>query len=1015
MWHITKLAMRSRIVTILLALAVAGVSVWAFLGLKVELIPDISFPYTTVVTVYPQATPDTVVSDVTAPIEKVVWDAWSGKGLKHVTSTSSAGLSVVMAEFEYGTDMTAVGKSLNEGVGKLSLPQAVQDFSKLMGGKTQNPQIIPINMNILPLMNLSLSGNLPPEQLKQIALTQIIPELTKIPGVLRVDTEGGDKDQIVISPDPVKMNQYGVSMAQIAGLVSPGYDSLNALENTSLGAGGVKLSDIATVSKSQPPLSAITRTNGQTSVGISVVKTETANTVETANAVNAKLAELKGKLGDGVTVSTIFDQSNFIKSSINQLWEKAVIGGLLAILVVFLFLWAVRASLITAISIPLSLFIGFLCMRLTGITLNMLTLMAMALAVGRLIDDSIVMVEVIFRRLRRGENFKEAAIGGAKEVATPITTATLATVAIFIPLMFVGGIVGEIFIPFALTVTFAMLASLLVALTLIPALSRLLVSSKPKPVTTRDNWYQKIYTGMLKWTLVHRALVVVFAIVLLIGSMGMLPLTGTSFMSGSMGEATIAINIALPVNTEINDTSAVAAKVETLLNANKAVRSFDTTVGTSATSMAGIMSASQGGGGSNTASITVYLKSDKDLQQEITVLDKACRSIAPNALITIGSDSGGGMGGGFSDTSLNLSVQGQNQEDIAKVTAQLMGMLNNIEGIADLKSDLTTVVPKLNITVDPAKVAASGLPAAQMGQLQQEFMLLMNGGTIPGKMVTIDNGSYPIYIEGIAQNINDAQEAKNLKIGFPQSVTLNDIADVAILELPSHVSHTDTVLSATITGTITDKNVGAVNRAIQQQVNSLPAHPGVNVVTAGIAEEMGNTFSRMFIAIIVAIIIVFLITMFMMRSIINPLIIMVSLPLAFIGSIPALLVSGHTLGVSAMMGLLMLIGIVLTNAIVLVSMVEQRRKTGLSIHDALLEGGKTRLRPILMTALTTILAMIPMAVSVSSGTMLGAELAVVVIGGMVSSTFLTLFVIPAVYSLVRRRQKQPVVNNDSHN
>jgi hydrophobic/amphiphilic exporter-1 (mainly G- bacteria), HAE1 family len=1009
MWHLTKLALRSRVVTVLLALVVAGVSIWAFLGLKVELIPDISFPYTTVVTVYPQAAPDTVVNEVTAPIEKVILVKWFGKGLKHVTSTSSAGISVVMAEFEYGTDMTKVNNDISERITKLPIPQAVLDFPKLVGSNTKNPQIIPINMNILPLMNLSLYGDLPPEHLKQIALTQIIPELTKVVGVLRVDTEGGDKDQVVISPDPDKMNRYGVSMAQIVGLLGTGYSSLNDIENTSLGTDNIKLSDIATVIQSPPPLSAITRTNGRPSVGISVVKTESANTVETANAINAKVVELKGKLGSGVTISTIFDQSDFIKASINQLWEKAVIGGVLAILVVFLFLWAVRASLITAISIPLSLFIGFLCMRSTGITLNLLTLMAMALAVGRLIDDSIVMVEVIFRRLRRGENFKEAAIGGAREVATPITTATLATVAIFIPLMFVGGIVGEIFIPFALTVTFAMLASLLVALMLIPALSKWLVSAKPKPVTIRDNWYQKIYVRALKWTLGHRATVVAVAVALLIGSMGLLSLTGTSFLSGSMGEPTITINIALPVNTEINATSAVTAKVETLLSGDAAVRSFDSTIGTSATSMAGIMSASLGGGGSNTATIIVYLKSDADLQREVSAINKACQGIVENGLITVSSDSGGGMGGGgLSLSSLNLSIQGQNQEDIARVTAQLMEKLQDVKGIGDLKSDLTTVVPKLNIALAPVKAATAGLTATQVAQLQPEFILLMNGGTLPGKTVTIDNESYPIYIKGVAQNLNDAEQAKNLKIGFPQSVTLNDIADVAVVQLPSHISHTDTVLSATITGTITDKNVGAVNRAIQQQVNALPAHPGVNIVTAGIAEEMGNTFSRMVIAIVVAIIIVFLIVILMMRSIINPLIIMVSLPLAFIGSIPALLVSGHTLGVSAMMGLLMLVGIVLTNAIVLVSMVEQQRKNGLSIQDALLEGGKTRLRPILMTALTTILAMIPMAVSVSSGTVLGAELAVVVIGGMISSTFLTLFVIPAVFSLVHRRQKQPV-------
>jgi HAE1 family hydrophobic/amphiphilic exporter-1 len=287
-------------------------------------------------------------------------------------------------------------------------------------------------------------------------------------------------------------------------------------------------------------------------------------------------------------------------------------------------------------------------------------------------------------------------------------------------------------------------------------------------------------------------------------------------------------------------------------------------------------------------------------------------------------------------------------------------------------------------------------------------MMLMSGGTLLGKSVTIDNESYPIYIKGIVNSLSDPEQAKNLKIGYPQSVTLNDIADVDILELPSHVSHVDTVLSATITGTITGKDIGAVNRAIQQQVDALPEHPGVEVVTAGIAEQMGETFSSMFIAIIVAIVIVFLIVILMMRSIINPLIIMISLPLAAIGSILALLITNHTLGVSAMMGLLMLIGIVLTNAIVLVSMVEQLRKNGLSIRDALLEGGKTRLRPILMTALTTILAMIPLALMVSSGTMLSAELAIVVIGGMVSSTLLTLFVIPVVYSMVHRPKNQPV-------
>ncbi len=574
--------------------------------------------------------------------------------------------------------------------------------------------------------------------------------------------------------------------------------------------------------------------------------------------------------------------------------------------------------------------------------------------------------------------------------------------------MFVGGIVGEMFIPFGLTVTFAMLASLLVALTLIPVLSKWLIGPKHKIVKAQDNWYQKTYIRALKWTLGHRITVVTAAVVLLIGSAGLIPMIGTSFMSGAFGEETITISISLPNTADLNATDAVTAKVEALLSQNPAVRSFDSTIGTSTTSLAGIMSASQGGGGSNTATITVYLKPDADMEQEVAAISLASQGIEENEFIFINSGSGGGMGG-MTGSAINLSIQGQNHEDITKVAAQLMDKLQGVDGIVDLESDLTTVIPSLSITVVPAKLATSGLSEDQIAQLQQEFVLLMNGGPLTGKTITLDNGSYPIYLMGVSNRLSDVEQAKNIKIGFPQSVTLNDVADVAIVELPSHISHTDTVLSATITGTITDKNVGAVNTAVQEQVDALPSHPGVEVVTTGIAEQMGDTFLKMGLAILAAIVIVMLIVILMMRSIRNPLLIMVSIPLAFIGSILALLVSGHTLGVSALMGILMLVGIVLTNAIVLVTMVEQNRKNGLGVKDALLEGGKTRLRPILMTAMTTILAMIPMAISVSSGTVLSAELAVVVIGGMISSTLLTLFVIPALYSLVHRNQKQSAV------
>jgi HAE1 family hydrophobic/amphiphilic exporter-1 len=354
MWHLTKLALRGRAVTIIVALLLAGASVWALMGLKMELIPNIDIPYATIVTVYPEATPDSVVDQVTTPIEKMIWEKWSKKGLNHLNSTSSKGMSVIMAEFEFGVDMDSITKTIREDLGKITFPPEVTGLPAMMPSISENPQVIPINLSMMPLVSLSLSGDISQEQLRQIADEKIVPELKNIDGILRVDVEGGEKDQITITPNPDKMNQYGISMAQLAGLLQPNYTSATDLSNTPLGTGNVKLSDVASVTQGPPPLSVITRTNGKPSVGISVVKSEKANTVETANAVASKINSLKGQLGSGVTVSTVIDQSDFIESSINQLWEKAIVGGVLAIVIVFIFLWAVRASLITAVSIPLS-------------------------------------------------------------------------------------------------------------------------------------------------------------------------------------------------------------------------------------------------------------------------------------------------------------------------------------------------------------------------------------------------------------------------------------------------------------------------------------------------------------------------------------------------------------------------------------------------------------------------------------------------------------------------------------
>ncbi len=965
-----------------------------------ELIPDIEFPMTSVVTVYPRATPEEIMNEVTVPIEDAISDIG---GLKHIISTSAEGKGFIFAEFEYGTDMGRVNDIISERLSELDLPSEVRDLPPEMlefAGLEENPQLFPIDINAWQLVMLSLAGDLPPHQLQEMAITEIIPRLENINGVSYVGIEGGSKDEVLVSLDPEEMNEFGISMSQVAAILASGeYSSLSEIENTALGIDAVVLSDVAGVNLGPPPETALTRINGKPSVSINVYKDKGANTVSTANAVMAEAEKIEATLGDDVELITVFDQSELIERSISDLTRNALIGGILAIIVVFLFLMAFRASLVTAISIPLSLFIGFLLMRAFGITINLLTLSAMVIAVGRVIDNSIVLLEVIFRRMQQGEGFKEAAIGGAKEVAAPITSATLATVAIFIPLVFVGGIVGELFIPFALTITFALGASLLVALTIVPALSNFTVSRKAR-ARQKDPRYRRIYVSMLKWALSHRVLTLVIAAALFFGSFGLLPLIGTSFLP-NMTEKMLAVEIEMPQGTDVETTQEAAIQVEEILDENPEVfRTYDTTVGTSA-SLVGGFSAMRGGG-SNTATIVVMLDRDADLEGEADELRDALEGIVEGGTIRVSTGPPGMsamMGPG-----LDISIRGENFEDIASAANLLFAELETMDGLAELELDFASAELKLDIEPDPAKIITSGLPPEQLEHLEEEFLLMMRGGTVA--QANLDGESYEVFLEGIAQDLDSAM-ATEFRVGWPISVALGDIATVEERQQPSHIRRVDQMLAASITGDITKKNVGAVNQKVQDKIDALPLDElGVEVETGGVMEMMEESFSSMYIAIIVAIGLAFAIIIVSFRSFFNALIIMMSLPLASIGAFVLLLIAGRPLGISAMMGILMLVGIVLTNAIVLITLVEQLRKRGMSPYDALVEGGRTRLRPILMTALTTMLAMLPLALGLGEGVFMASELAIVVIGGLFSSTLLTLLVIPVLYSLsagLRRR------------
>jgi HAE1 family hydrophobic/amphiphilic exporter-1 len=994
---LTKIAMKKRWLTFLIVAAVTGFSIWSTLMLQMELIPDIELPVTSVITVYPQAKPEKIMDEVTVHVESAI----SGmEGLDSIVSTVSEGSTFTMAMFDYGTHMDKVNETIKQNLAGLDLPQEVRNLPATMPQLDENPRLFAIDMNIMPLVMIGVTGDMLPGELEELTNDKITPRLKGIEGVYDdgVTVDGGTSKQMLVNLDADRLNAADLSMLQVIGVLgSQEYGNLGELKSTVI-AEGTTLDNIGETRLGMPPGTAISRTNGQTSVIIYVMKEAEANTVTTANAVVDEIEEIKAELQGKVQMFTVLDQSEFIERSIGDLGRNALIGFILAAIVVFFFLMAFRASIVTAISIPLSLLLGFLVMRFLGITINLLTLSAMAIVVGRVIDNSIVVLEVIYRRMQQGEVFRDAAINGVREVVAPITSSTLATVVIFIPIAFIGGIVGEMFMPFALTMTIALIASLIVALMVIPPLSNFKISGKIK-MGDKEAWYQRAYLPMLKWVMRHRASTIIIAAAIFLASFTLLPIIGTAFMP-TMSEKMLTVEIEMPRGTDLATTEEAAILVEQVIAENPDVTIYQTDAGTSGSLMGGF--SSMVGAGDRTATITLLLDPEVDLEQQAADLRRNLEGLVENGKVTVSAgeaEMGAMMGSG-----LDISIRGDDYNAIAVTGQELFNEIKDVYGIAELELILPEMEPKLDIAPDMAKMMSSGLTMEQLQQVSQEFMIMTMGTGV--SKVDIEGETYEIYMNGIAGDLNSAETAAELRVGYPNTVMLGDIATVTLGEQQTNIQRIDEKLAVSITGTITAEDVGAVNMEIQQKINDMDLPEGVEVTMGGVMEMMQESFSGMFVAIIVAILLAYAVIVVTFRSFLKPIIIMVSLPLASIGALVGLLIAGYPLGVSALMGVLMLVGIVLTNAIVLIDLVEKLRRQGMATYDAIIEAGRTRMRPILMTALTTMIAMLPIAVGLGEGAVLSAELAVVVIGGLFSSTLLTLLVIPVLYSFVQGKKRR---------
>jgi len=1012
---LTRISIANRWVTLLIALAIIIGSIFATLQLKTELIPDIELPYAVVFGIHQGYSPEEVMTRISKPAEDEIQRVG---GLKHIESTSMEGTGFVFATFEYGTDMDAAEREIQQRVEANSdLRDLVQSGGELYVGR--------ISFEMMPLVWVTVSSDtgMSGAQLRSVA-EDLVDKVSVVEGILQEETpfmkpveiEGGEENVLVI-PKANAMNDYGIPVSWLVSTLKAQseYGSLQDVRDAPLlSNSALRVDDVADVVAPVPT----SYTNGAPSVSIIWRKDPEANTVDVANAILAKIEEFEtSEDSTGVDVTVVMDQSDYIERSINDLTRNAIIGIVLAGIIVVIFLWAIRASLIVTVSIPISIVIAFLLMYAFDVTINILTLGALAIAVGRIVDNSIVSLENIYRHLRRGEGFRQATIDGIKEIAMPITSATIATVAIFIPLVVVGGLVGEMFRPFALTVTFALLASLVVALMLVPPLASW-IGKRKVSFEGADNWYTRGYTRVLRWSLGHRAITLLITAGLFVASIFILPLLGTSFLTTG-GEKMVSVEIQMPFGNDqdlVEKIGEVEQKIEELGQEEGKIRNYYAYLG----SLMGEME-------KGVASITIDLSNDADTEQQADALRQKCELIPETLPTTIKVIPGGMEEQWMGIGSLEVRVIGQaggDLEPVEETTKVLTEKIQELETKGDIDNlESTLVINRTDATRQwkdfGLALTATGQASVEeaIGLLELEWAMMRFGWPLQplgqtSPTVEIDGILTEISVPGIVKSLSDLDTIDELRIGAASPVKLGNLADVEWG--PAEYHRAEGGYSGTIVARIATDDVGAVNREVQEIIDGLELPDGVSEIKmGGIAEQMQEGFSDMFIAIAIAIGIVFLVLAISFRSWLMPLLIMVSMPLASIGAVLALLVTGKELGMSAMMGILMLVGIVLTNAIVLLTFVDDRRKEGYGAHDALIDAGRIRLRPILMTALTTMIALVPLAVGLGEGVLMAAELGVVVIGGLFSSTLLTLLVIPVLYSLTERLRRHPPLQSDS--
>lgn len=1012
---LTRLSLLRKPVVFLAAGVIALLGVYAALNMQQELFPEIDLPAVTVITRFRGASSESIVEQVTRPVEQSLSNV---DGLKRMQSTTAEGVSVVVAEFEFGTDTEDKEREIAAAMERIHLPDGAED-----------PSVNRIDFGDFPIVAITVYGGDDPAVLETAVDEVVVPEISRIDGVFTVSVTGRDEQLLAITLDPVRMSDLGVTVNDVmltltgSGVSAP---SGFVLENGIMlpvrtvdpvasperladlvlvrgvpvpDAPAVRLGDFARIDVMSSPAAALARTNGEPSLSLGVFKTREGNTVQAANDVEEALDDAQPQLPPGVKTEVLFDQSELIEESISSLLREGLLGAAFAVLIILLFLVSIRATIVTAVSIPLSMLAAIIVLHWQGVTLNIMTLGGLTIAVGRVVDDSIVVLENIYVHARRGQPLFRAALDGTREVSTAILSSTLTTVAVFLPLAFIGGIVEESFLPLALAVTFALLASLVVALTVVPALSTIMIPAIR--LHEGDTWLQRIYTPILKWSLGHRFATLGIAAVIFVGSFATVPFIDFSFLPNS-GWDVVAGRVELPAGTPMQATAQKALEMEKALEEIPDIKNYQLVVGQTDVNNPGSF---RGGiPGTNTIDVILTYEDGVDLEAEAVrarELFTSFEGVTANIRVIQPS---------FETDRVEIVVSGDDRESIAATASAITEEIRGLDDLENIDNDIVGTASEYVVDVDPEVAGRYGVTPAQ---LALEIRRLLVG--VPVGNVQVNGESLPLVLRVDSGAPATGGSLDQLRLALPGTPAIGEVADIQMAEGPAVVTRVDQRDAATVTATIMSADLTGVSGDVKEIVASVDRAPGTDVRIGGIFAEQEEAFSDLYLAMAIGVLIVYLVMVASLGSLANPLIVLFSLPFVCIGAFLALLVTGRDLGLPALMGFLMLIGIVVTNAIVLINFVEMLRERGLPANEALIEGARSRVRPILMTALATIFALFPLVLGLGAGIIIAAELATVVVGGLFTSTVLTLVVIPVLYSLYNdgvarvRRLKGPAV------